>query len=92
MSSLLEQVSSTCLPRREVGFLEYLGELPLLDIVGARARHGVLPRVDAERAHALLVVRERRRALARRQVPEPHRTVHCSRHHLQPQTRTRAPS
>ncbi len=51
---------------------------PLFDVVPAGARRGerVLRRMNGERADALLVVRERRHRLARREVPEAHSRVH----------------
>eukprot|EP00961_Rhodomonas_salina_P204101 2754095-Rhodomonas_salina.4 len=52
-----------------------LRTLPLLDIVGGRGREEVLARVERHRAHALLVVRERRVRLAGRKIPQLDRAV-----------------
>ncbi|GIX61556.1 non-specific serine/threonine protein kinase [Babesia caballi] len=59
-----------------------LGALPDLHVVRPRAAEGVLRRVDRQRAHALLVVGQRRQRPAGGQVPQPHRLVLRAGDHL----------
>ena len=47
-----------------------VARLPLFEVVRGAAHEAELPRVRRQRPHRLLVVRQRRHALARRQIPD----------------------